>query len=289
MKRISFLFILLAILFGCQNKQEKSRKSVVTVSILPIKYFVERIGGEIFDVNVLVPPGSGPETYEPSPQEMIRVSNSVMFFKTGYYDIENLLSGKIKDMNKDLEIVDLSKGVEIIREAASEGHAAHSGGVDPHIWSGISSSRVLSSNILDALVRKFPEHKVEFEKNFKNLTKDIDSLDTYILRKLKGSKRTTFVMYHPSMGYFARDYQLNQIALEAEGKTPSASHLRSLIDLIRKEGIKTIFLQVQFDVHNTEAIANEIKGKVITIDPLNVDWLGNMYRMTDQISLSLNE
>ncbi len=281
--------MLLFLLFGCQQRAVKSNKSLVTVSILPLKFFVERIGADFFDVNVLVPPGSGPETYEPSPQEMIRVSNSVLFFKTGYYEIENLLSVKLKDMNKDLTVVDLSKGADIIKEVQEEGHASHCGGVDPHIWSGISTSKVMINNILQELSNKFPEHKAEFETNYSKLITEIDSLDVYIKNKLKGAKRSTFVMYHPSLGYYARDYHLNQIALEAEGKSPSASHIRSLIDLIRKEEIKTIFLQAQFDVHNTEAIANEIKGKVVTIDPLDADWLGNMYRMTDKITTSLNE
>jgi zinc transport system substrate-binding protein len=283
--------LLLCIVSDCKQKRENQGKPVVTVSILPLKYFADRISGGVCEVNVLVPPGSGPETYEPSPQEMILVSQSIIFFKTGHYDIETLLSSKISDVNKDIAIIDLSHGMNIIKEdhAQEEAHAAHSGGIDPHIWSGVSTSKVMASNMLIAFEKQFPSHTGEFKKNYALLLNDLDSLDRYIKSKISTAKRNTIVMYHPSLGYYTRDYQLNQISLEAEGKTPSASAMKTLIDEIRLKGIKTIFMQSQFDIHNTEAIAKEINGKVVEIDPLAPDWLKNMYLMTDKIVISLNE
>lgn len=287
------LFFLLCVAFiaGCQNKRDKTVAHRITVSILPLKYFVERIGGTDFEVNVLVPPGAGPETWEPSPKDMAALSSSSLFFYTGYLEFEVLLSGKLGQDGPKL--IDLSGGVKLIqsKEAASEvnGDHVHFRGVDPHFWVSPKEARVIAAHMQQSLSGLNPAKKDIYANNFQAFMKELDSLDLYIHHKLDHKKQRTFIIYHPSLSYFARDYGLVQFSLESEGKQPATMHMRDLIDVAKKNEIKQIFVQKQFDKQITASVAKEIGAELVTLDHLSPDWLNNMYHMTDLIDKALNE
>lgn len=223
---------------GCKSNQQKAgmaesnAKPTVTVTIPPYQYFVDKIAGDKVDVNVMVSNGNNPETYEPYAQQMMELSKSALYLKVGSIGFEQTWMKKLQDNAPDMKVIDTSVG---IKPAKTPG-----GNIDPHVWMSCSNARIIASNILKALCELEPKNKAFFEKNYQSLLKIIDKRDSTIREGFKNHPEMVrkFVIYHPILTYFARDYQLEQLAIEEEGREPSAAQLKSLIERARKEKIK---------------------------------------------------
>jgi len=290
MKKAFHLFIPILIFFsGCIQNQTKDKKNQITVSILPQKFFVEKIAGDKFKINVMLPPGANPATYEPTPRQMKNLSNSALYYRIGYIEFEKAWMRNIQSNNKELKVVDLSKGVNLI-QGEDNWHVdhLHKGGTDPHIWMSPKSVKIQIKNIFNNLAKHDPGNKEYYRNNYQIFLAEIKELDERIENSLKNIKSRKFMIFHPALTYFARDYDLVQIPIEIEGKNPTPGHLIKIIDIAKKENIKLIFIQQQFDVENARTIAREINGEVIQIDPLAHDWLNNMIHITKILENALN-
>lgn len=301
MKKILFLIlILIPLLWNCgQGAKEpdtgekiQKQKPVVTVSILPQRYFVQRIVGEHYRVNVMIPPGHSPATYEPTPREMKTVSESVLYFRIGHIAFEEAWMDNIASLNKGMKVVDTSVGVSLITGAAPHSHGESEdghpydhnhdhGGIDPHIWLSPSAVKIQLKHMLDAFteLETDPAKRALYETNYRDFLTDIEKLQAEneaIMAPLEGEK---FMVYHPAWSYFAREYGLVQFPIEMEGKTPGAADMKRIIDTAKRENIRVIFVQRQFDSNSARAVADEIEGKVIIMDPLAPDWLENMKKI----------
>ena len=279
MKRFLYLIILCVILAGCKGTPQKQADSgkasgtekpavtvTVTVTISPYKYFVDQIAKGKVDVNVMVPNGNNPETYEPYAQQMMELSKSALYLKVGSIGFEQTWMKKLQDNAPDMKVIDTSVG---IKPAKTPG-----GNIDPHVWMSCSNARIIASNILKALCELEPKNKAFFEKNYQSLLSIIDKRDSTIKESFKKDPDLVrkFVIYHPILTYFARDYQLEQLAIEEEGREPSAAQLKSLIERARKEKIKFCLIQAEFANRNTTTFINESHTKPMDINPLEGDW-----------------
>ncbi len=279
MKRFLYLIILCVILAGCKGTPQKQADSgktsgtekpavtvTVTVTISPYKYFVDQIAKGKVDVNVMVSNGNNPETYEPYAQQMMELSKSALYLKVGSIGFEQTWMKKLQDNAPDMKVIDTSVG---IKPAKTPG-----GNIDPHVWMSCSNARIIASNILKALCELEPKNKAFFEKNYQSLLSIIDKRDSTIRESFKKDPDLVrkFVIYHPILTYFARDYQLEQLAIEEEGREPSASQLKSLIERARKEKIKFCLIQAEFANRNTTTFINESHTKPMDINPLQGDW-----------------
>ena len=279
MKRFLYLIILCVILAGCKGTPQKQADSgkasgtekpavtvTVTVTISPYKYFVDQITKGKVDVNVMVSNGNNPETYEPYAQQMMELSKSALYLKVGSIGFEQTWMKKLQDNAPDMKVIDTSVG---IKPAKTPG-----GNIDPHVWMSCSNARIIASNILKALCELEPKNKAFFEKNYQSLLSIIDKRDSTIKENFKKDPDLVrkFVIYHPILTYFARDYQLEQLAIEEEGREPSASQLKSLIERARKEKIKFCLIQAEFANRNTTTFINESHTKPMDINPLQGDW-----------------
>ena len=279
MKRFLYLIILCVILAGCKGTPQKQADSgkasgtekpavtvTVTVTISPYKYFVDQIAKGKVDVNVMVSNGNNPETYEPYAQQMMELSKSALYLKVGSIGFEQTWMKKLQDNAPDMKVIDTSVG---IKPAKTPG-----GNIDPHVWMSCSNARIIASNILKALCNLEPKNKAFFEKNYQSLLSIIDKRDSTIKESFKKDPDLVrkFVIYHPILTYFARDYQLEQLAIEEEGREPSASQLKSLIERARKEKIKFCLIQAEFANRNTTTFINESHTKPMDINPLQGDW-----------------
>lgn len=279
MKRFLYLIILCVILAGCKGTPQKQADSgktsgtekpagtvTVTVTISPYKYFVDQIAKGKVDVNVMVPNGNNPETYEPYAQQMMELSKSALYLKVGSIGFEQTWMKKLQDNAPEMKVIDTSVG---IKPAKTPG-----GNIDPHVWMSCSNARIIASNILKALCELEPKNKAFFEKNYQSLLNIIDKRDSTIRESFKKDPDLVrkFVIYHPILTYFARDYQLEQLAIEEEGREPSASQLKSLIERARKEKIKFCLIQAEFANRNTTTFINESHTKPMNINPLQGDW-----------------
>jgi len=284
MKKSLFLFFV--ILFACQPKP-KETSSMVSVSILPQKYVVEQISGNLLQVNVLVPPGSSPHNYEVLPSQMKDLAKSKVWLQIGLLTFEDAWKEKLAEINKDLLIVNCSDG--ILPLAADDHHEegddhGHEGAFDPHVWLAPAEVKMVAQNTLETLTKSFPEHAPEFEKNYSRFILKIDSLSAQIEEKLSSLKNRNILIFHPALGYFARQFKLEQTPLELDGKEPSPKHMKDIVDLARAQNIKVIFIQREFDSENALQLSREIGGEVVVIDPLDYNWEKQMLDITEKIA-----
>lgn len=271
-------------------------KPTVFVSILPQKYFVEQIAGDLVDVQVMVKPGASPATYEPKVSQMKKLASSEIYFAIGV-PFEHAWLQRIAEVNRQMRIVKTDLGIEKLRmekhlhEEEGEDHAGHDhgdneeaeeDGLDPHIWLSPVLVKQQVTNITASLTELIPEQATLLKSNLAQFLKQIDTLDAELHKLLAGKKDLGFMVFHPSWGYFAENYHLKQIPIEIEGKGTKSSQLRELILFAREKGIKVIFAQPQFSTKSAKLVANEIDGQVITVDPLAEDWLTNMKLVAEQ-------
>jgi len=264
------------------------------VSIVPQKYFVERIAGERVVVNVMVLPGNNPATYEPKPDQLTALSEAVAYFSIGV-PFEEVWLDKIAAANDRMMMVDTAAG---IRRVPVDGHykvelgglpESDAEGRDPHIWLSPSLVKIQAQNIYRALAELDPARKTEYEVNLNRFIEDIDDLITDVRETLADVPNRKFIVFHPAWGYFGDDFELEMIPIEVGGQEPSAAELADLITVAREEGIKVIFAQPEFSTQKAEVIAREIGGEVVLINPLAEDWLGNMRLVADTFARVLSE
>lgn len=288
MKNKLFLFVLLATMVSCGTKEKVDEsKATISVSILPQKYFIEEIAGDLFHINVMIPPGASPATYEPTPLQLTSLSETELYLRIGFTAFEIAWMDKLSATNETMTVVDLSEGVDLIMEKSHQ-HGSHMhGSVDPHIWLSPRNAKIISKNIYDALSKTYPEHQSDFTSNLQALNLKLDSLDNYISETVGNLEKKSFMTYHPALSYFARDYGLQQLPMELEGKTPTSSYLKNLVDKGIDEEVSVIFLQMQFDQHNAEVLAKEIGAEIIQINPLDPEWYKQMVFIADKLKLAI--
>lgn len=288
MKKIIILLLISFGLFACSNQSQDKNidQQIITVSILPQKYFVERIVGDLFNINVMIPPGASPVTYEPSPKQMKELSTSGTYVRIGYIEFEKAWMEKLQNVNPEMKIIDLSQNAELIKSEHNHesDHAEHHHiGVDPHIWTSPKEVRKQIRILYQYLIKTYPEFDSDFTKNYNSFINEIDSLDLYLNEKLQLFKGRKFLIFHPALSYIARDYGLEQISIEIEGKEPTPANIHEIIKIAIDEEIKVVFVQKQFSIHNAEVISEEIKGRVVQINPLSYNWSESIKMIADEI------
>jgi len=277
---------------GCRNKSIETSVKTITVSILPQKYMVQKIAGDKFKINVLVPQGSGPETYEPTAMQMQSLSKSTLYFTIGLLDFEKGWHNRISELNPDLTIVNTSDGIELLKGHSDKGKNGHSNGehdghhhegIDPHTWLSLKAVKIQSLTIRDHLISIDPANKDFYTNNQYHFSRQLDSIDALIINKLKTVHSPAFMIYHPSLSYFSRDYGIEQIPIELEGKEPSPTYMCELIDIAKQKKINTIFYSQQFDKRSAEIIATQLKITLSGFDPLAENIEKNLLTITNQI------
>jgi zinc transport system substrate-binding protein len=267
-----------------------SGKVAVFVSIAPQKYFVQQICQKLADVQVMVPPGASPATYEPKPRQMAAISQTRIYFSIGV-PFENAWLKKIAATNPDMAVVSTDRGIKKIPMAVSN-HAedekqSEHGSLDPHIWLSPSLVMIQARTILEALQETDPAHRSVYEINYRAFISQISDLDAELRSIFSGKSGQPFMVFHPSWGYFAQAYGLKQVPIEIEGKEPKPAQLRELIEHARKGGIKFVFVQPQFSARSAKLIAGEIGGQVVLADPLAEDWAGNLRAVARKFKTAL--
>ena len=298
MKRFLHLIILsscmitgcICMLASCKNgnsynngkKDLDPNKPTVTVTIEPFRYFVEQIAGDDVNVNVMVPAGSSPETYEPTPQQMVDLSQSIFYFKVGQIGFEKTWMKKLQQNAPGMKVIDTSAGITMLK--------TQSGNIDPHTWMSVKSADIITSNIAKALMDKYPEKAEEYKKRLSIFRKNkLDKLQNKIDKYqsfIKGEKQKSFVIYHPTLTYFAKENGLQQYPIEEEGREPSITQLKELIQRAKSEGINLIFVQKEFSNRNIQVFIDATLSKAVEINPLSYDWEGQMLQITKEIAQS---
>ena len=285
MKKIIYLLVVVLALTSCgsnKNTKKKADAEMITVSILPQRTFVEKIAGDDFEVNVLIPPGSSPAAYTLLPSQLKDISNSAIWFRIGYIGFEHSWKDKIAEANSNMKVVNVSEGLDLIADKIEQhGDHVHIDGVDPHVWLSPVIVKQIGERILNELIVLRPEKTTEYKANYMRFVKECDALNIELKNKLSPFAGRKFIVFHPSLSYYAREYGLDQYSLESGGKEPTPQHLKNVVDLAKKENIKVIYIQSEFDREHARVFAQEIGGDIIQVRPLNPDWAENLRNMTD--------
>jgi zinc transport system substrate-binding protein len=278
------IFFLAAMLFACgsqKNKSEDDEKPVVTVSILPLKTFVEEIAGNDFEINVLLPPGASPADFTMVPSQLKDIACSEVWFRIGYFGFEYSRKEKIAKANKKMKVVNLSEGLDLISdETLPSGAKSKTAGINPHTWLSPTLVKQMAGRITEELLLLNPEKKREYQENFARFVEEIDELDGEIREALKDFEGRQFIMFHPSLSYFAREYGLVQYSLEPGGKETTPHRMATLVDFAQEEDIRVIYIQSDLDREQARVFAEEIDGEVVEMWPLNPKWFDNLREIT---------
>ena len=281
-----------AFLLICSGHAQAGKKLAVFVSIPPQKYFLHQIGKQRVDIQVMVKPGANPATYEPKPRQMAAISRTHIYFAVGV-PFEKTWLKKIAAANPDMQVVHTDHGIQKIPMATnhteSERHREkdHHGELDPHIWLSPTLVMTQARAILNALVEIDPDHRAVYEANTKVFVSKLAALDDELKNIFAGKQGFQFMVFHPSWGYFARAYGLQQVPVEIEGKNPKPAQLKALIEHAKKKHINIIFVQPQFSSRSARLLAKEIGGQVIFADPLAPDWSGNLREVAQKFKVAL--
>ena len=268
MKKSVLNTLFLAMFFiGCVSNVDMSRPTLA-VTIEPYRSIVEAIAGDKWNVASVVPKGNSPETFDPTPRLMMDLGKCKAYFMAGGLGFETSLANKIKEIYPQLLLVDTSSGISRICD-------------DPHLWTSPDNMLVIARNICATLCQIDTAEATEYKIRLKEVENIIAATDTVIRRKLAGVSCRGFLVFHPSLTYFARFYGVNQIALEEHGKEPSATHVRHIVDEARSLGIRNVLVQAEFDKNHVLTIARELNADVQIINPLSYDWCGEMLHVAD--------
>ncbi len=267
-----------AFFVACAQEEVDERIGVV-VTIQPQAEFVESVGGEKVKVTVMVPPGASPHTYEPTPGQMTQAARASIYAKVGSgVEFELAYMDKISNLNKNMLVVDCSKGIQLIASTDPD-----EPGMDPHIWVSPRNAMVMVQNICEGLIQIDPESRAYYEQNRDTYLEKLEQLDNEISSRLANVQNRAFIVFHPAWGYFARDYNLQQIAIEVGGKEPSGQDIARVIEEAKKLDIKVIFASPQFNPQSASVIAREIDGRVILIDNLARDYIANLQAVLNEM------
>lgn len=283
------ILLLLSILVPVAANTEPLR---IFVSVLPQKTFVERIGGPHVAVQVMVGPGHNPGTYSPTPRQVAALAGTDLYIRTGV-PFEDAWMERIRAINPDLLVLDARSGIDL----RATGH--HDDGVgqddhddrgigqntlDPHVWTSPPLVKQMSGSIRDTLTNLDPTNAQVYADNFAAFAAELDALDQNIRVLLKDLSNRRFMVFHPAWGYFADAYGLIEVPIEKEGKVPGARAMAALIEQAKREQIKVIFVQPQFDKRAASRVASAIGGRVVAIDPLAADFAANLLQVAGTIA-----
>lgn len=269
------LIMLLALLISCKDEPKQkltNEKIKAVVSILPMKFIAEQIGKDKIIVESIIPNGSDPHTFDPSPRVIKKIHDSDIFFLIGdsFVFEKNIVNG-IESRNKTV-LADCSKNVNLINN-------------DPHIWLGMDESKIIASNIASKLIEQDKANQSFYENNLMEFKNKVDSLKNIIENRLSGLENKMMLVYHPAWRYFLKPFGIKEESVEREGKHPKAGDLKEIIAESKYQNVKAIFIEEQFNPDAAKSIAEELEIKVVKINPLT----DNLLYEWDQFSTKLAE
>ena len=291
---IAVIILLAFFIPSCAPETKNRYKIGVVVTILPQAEFVENVGGDKVTVSVMVPPGGSPHTYEPTPSQMVNLSKAKMYLKVGSgVEFELAWMDKIIALNKQMHVVDCAQGIKLAEMIGEdddhENKDKHSEkdrnyiSLDTHIWMSPLNAKLMINNICDGLSQVDQANKIYYENNRDEYIKKLTAIDQKIRGGLSGVKTRKFMVFHPSFGYFARDYDLVMVPIEREGKEPTAESIAYLIKQAKENNIRVIFASPQYNPESAKVIARSINGTVVFIDPLSKDYIKNLSIITEEL------
>lgn len=284
----SAIYILATIfLIGCSDQKStvEAKRPLVFTSIPPQAGLAKAIAGDLVEVRTLVGEGQSPHSYEPTARQLARLGEADALFTIGV-PFETRLMAKIAPLYPNVPVIATQTGIEPIEMPHvhhGEGCTHEHGAADPHVWLNPDNALLIAQSIFEKMIEIDPGQRAAYQKNFDALTGQLQALDEEIIQMMIPCKGSRFYVFHPSFGYFASAYGLEQVPVEIDGKSPSPQQLAALITQARSENVKVIFVQKQFPVKSAQAVANAIDGSVVQLNPLAEDVIANLREIAETL------
>ena len=275
-QKLTTLLILTSLLCGCNTPTERDSKKTIYVTIAPLRAIVEEVTDGDYNVEILVPKGASPETFEPTVSDLIALNDAEQIFSIGLINFEQSLVGSVKERNK---VVNLSQGIKPLAGSCSHCNHAHAHGIDPHIWTSPRALQRVVENIGLAMHRIAPD-SVKYRDNADKLLHKLNKLDSLCNNNIKANGVDAIMIYHPAFTYYAKDYAIEQISVEQDGKEPSPKQLTALVERAREHHITKILIQPQYSKDKLRALALECGADIVEVDPLSEDIVAEIERVT---------
>lgn len=269
-------YVLISVLLPFLCFSEASSKPTVLISVAPYEYLIKELAGDTVNIKVMVPPGASPHTYEPTPKDVMEASKADVWFQIGE-GFEAMSTPALKSSNPKLEIVDLQKGLNLIRPSPKTPQCCpHHHGADPHFWMSPVLMKKQSATIAKVLTKHYPENQDLFAKNLIKLESNLDSVHHDLEELLGKMPQKTVMVSHPSYSYLARDYGFTLLSLESEGRDPTPMQVTKIIEEAREKKVKVIYIQEELNTKGAKLVADIIGAKVVTLNPYRPDFADNL-------------
>lgn len=264
-------------------------KPTISVSIAPQAFFIEKIANDTLNINVLMPQNVDEHLFELKPTTMRELEKSDIYFTIGL-EFEKIFNEKFRQNFPKLHFVNSQENISLMamKELDSQkDENSQKNSLDIHTWLDPVLVQTMAVTMFKALSEQYPQHKELYEKNLNAFLAELDSLNLQISSKFDTIKNRKFIVYHPSWGYFARRYDLEQIPVEIEGKEPKPKELKKLIQEAKKENIKVIFVQPGFPENAAKALSKELKARIVAINHLARAWESELLKSVDELAKNL--
>lgn len=274
---------------GCSSRTKQTDRLTIGVSIPPIAAIVDELTNHSANVITIVKSDANPEIFEPSVSDFVGLNNASALFITGQFPFESDIKSQLPET---VEICNATDGITLLYGTHSDcnhahRHSAHDNAsqADPHVWTSYRNGIIIARNIADGLARIDPGHADDYKARLAKLTSRLDSLDNATSEKLNTvSVNRAFMVWHPSLSYFAADYGLNQIAIGAENKESSVIDTRDRINRASQAGVKAMFIQSNYDSRQADNIAKQLDIDPVAINPMDYHWENQLTLITDAIA-----
>ncbi len=279
---ITFLLAVGMLIYSSSNSmtgEDDKNRIIVAVSIPPQAEFAEKVGGDRVKVVTMVPAGANPHTYEALPEQLKEVSNARMYVQVGSgLEFEMNWMDKLKEINKNMLNVNSSQGIDLM---PNQDRDEEENQYDAHVWTSPRNAKIMVENTYQGLIQVDPENKEYYKANKERYLQELDVEDKKINMTLSGVKNKNILVYHPAWGYLCRDYGMNQISIEKNGKEPTPQGMVSLINQARENNITVIFISPQFSKKSAESVAQDIGGEVVMVDDMDKNYIDNLNRVSE--------
>ncbi|TDJ81838.1 metal ABC transporter solute-binding protein, Zn/Mn family [Campylobacter volucris] len=261
-------------------------KPIVSVSIPPQAFFVEKIAKDSVEINILISPNSNEHNVEFKPAVIKNLEKSKIYFLANL-ELEKILESKFKNTLKNVKIVNINDGISLLENDEHDHDEHEHNKNDPHTWLDPILVKTQAQNIYKALSQTFPQNKDFYAKNLDDFLKELDDLNSVIKTNLQDIKHREFIVYHPSWNYLAKRYNLIQIPVEIDGKEPKIQDLQKLIKIAKEKNIKVIFVQPGFSENSAKVLSKELNAKIVFIDHLAKDWDKELLKTIQALKMAL--
>ena len=272
----TLLFSLVVMLYAC--RPNLNQRHIIAVSIPPQRYLLEQIVGDRYDVVALLQEDAHPEQVESSINNVMAIEHCDAYFMIGRIGFEAAIMNRLTSNRPELKVCDTSQGIEQLHD--SSGNNIN----DTHIWMSVRNARIIARNMLDGMIALDGKHKNHYIRNYNELLKKLDTLDKEISAKCETHKNEYFLVWRPLLSYFARDYGLQQIAVEIEDSEVTPERIEQVTTFAKSHNAKTFFYQKDLDQRMVETVNKTVKAQMVEFSPMNYSWDEEMLKIASTIA-----